>query len=621
MDISPYERGLAMKKMSKQYFIDTIVDECSAGKRFCFILGSGASVTSGIPMGSKLLKEWFDYLTAPERGLDYAHECAQRINLKPEDYAYLFERGYKPEGKDYFILYDLRYAGVTNTGYRYLEKVMSGKSPNIGYYLLAYLLKNTDNRYVITTNFDSLIEDAYFNYTNEHPLVVGHESLAPFIDDNLGKPVIAKIHRDLYLNPKNHKDEMQQLNAEWEEPLSKLLSKYIPVVIGYAGEDQSLMSLLKKIPLPGIFWCTQPGKEPNDNAKKIIEANNGYHVVIEGFDEILFDLANLFSPKSGTPMGGILAAMESFSKDRMDKLTKVNEEFSNKNTGRNATKGSTGNTDSADVEADSKPESTDARTSKNPLIPYNDALNAYKNDDFESALRYIDEAIALKSDDARFYKVRGDILYDLNLKEEAIVSYSESIRLDPDSFDTYNNRGNAFMFLHRPENALSDFNKTIEFNPDCIEAYNGRGNTLLVLHRPEEAFADFSKAIELDPDYAYAYNGRGNALMRLHQPEEALGDYSKAIELDPGFAFAYNGRGTALMALHRPEEALDDYNKAIGLNLDYAGTYYNRGLLYRSQNRLQEALADFTKAAKLDPSDPDYTKARDELLQQLNSPS
>lgn len=610
-----------MKKMSTQFFIDTIHDEYKAGQRYCFILGSGASVTSGIRMGSELLKDWFEFLTAPGRGLSYAKERAELIGLKPADYEYLFAPGYTPSGKDYFALYDLRYAGAVNAGFQDLEKEMEGKSPYVGYYLLAFLLEQTENRYVITTNFDSLSEDAYFYYTNKHPLVVGHESLAPFVGGNFRRPVIAKIHRDLYLNPKNHKKEMQQLSKEWHDPLTKLLTQYIPIVIGYAGEDLSLMSLLKKIPLPGIFWCTRPGKEPNDNAKKIIEANNGYHVVIEGFDEILFDLANRFPLKSGTPMGSILAAMESFSKDRMDKLTKVNEEFSNRSAGRNATKGSTGNTDSADVEADSKPESTDARTSKNPMIPYNDALNAYKNDDFESALRYIDEAIALKPDHARFHKLRGDILDDLNLTEKAIVSYSESIRLNPDSFDTYNNRGLALMRLHRPEEALSDYNKAIELNPDLAGAYLNCGLALMRLHRSEEAHDSFSKAIELDPDYVLAYNGRGIALMHLHRSEEAFADFSKAIELDPDYTFAYNARGTALINLHRPEEALADFNKAIELDPDFPGSYYNRGLLYRSQNRLQEALADFAKAAKLDPENSDDAISRDELQQQLNSPS
>ena len=56
------------------------------------------------------------------------------------------------------------------------------------------------NNLVITTNFDSLVEDALFMYTSSKPLVINHELLADYAGDpNISRPIIAKVHRGIFL--------------------------------------------------------------------------------------------------------------------------------------------------------------------------------------------------------------------------------------------------------------------------------------------------------------------------------------------------------------------------------------------------------------------------------------
>lgn len=115
---------------------------------------------------------------------------------------------------------------------------------------------NTKNRLAIATNFGSLMEDSLFIRQSTHPLVAGHKSLTPLIGNDSRRPVVAKIHRDLLYQPMNHREGTQALERSWIQPLSKALSKYIPIVISYGG-GQSLMSLPQELQLDGIFWCTQ----------------------------------------------------------------------------------------------------------------------------------------------------------------------------------------------------------------------------------------------------------------------------------------------------------------------------------------------------------------------------
>lgn len=159
------------------------------------------------------------------------------------------------------------------------------------------LLSNTENRVVITTNFDTLLEDALYTYTCKHPLVVGHETLASYTATDARHPVIAKVHRDLLFRPLNRETDMEKLASEWERPLRNVLSQYIPIVIGYAGGDHTVMSLLQSMELNGIYWC-HLGESPSEVIQSTVAKQNGYLVRILGFDEIMFQLGERFSQEA-----------------------------------------------------------------------------------------------------------------------------------------------------------------------------------------------------------------------------------------------------------------------------------------------------------------------------------
>ena len=93
----------------------------------------------------------------------------------------------------YFDIYKLRFYPNKRNGYRYMERLMEPCEPSVGYHTLALLLtENNQNNLVITTNFDSLVEDALFLYTMKKPLVVNHESLAGYIESDIQRPIVAK---------------------------------------------------------------------------------------------------------------------------------------------------------------------------------------------------------------------------------------------------------------------------------------------------------------------------------------------------------------------------------------------------------------------------------------------
>lgn len=214
--------------------------EVSSGphpRKFCFVLGAGASKTSGIKSGQELVNIWEEDLLERNRKahLEWKEQLGINDNNKYEFYSQYYER---------------RFKNIID-GYNYLEKLMESAKPSIGYVMLSYILTHTEHNVVITTNFDHLLEDAVNYYENTIPLVIGHESLAHYITKQINRPMIIKIHRDLLLDPKNRTSELDTLHENWKKALNVVFSEYYPIFIGYAGNDHSLMDYLTKN--SGIF--------------------------------------------------------------------------------------------------------------------------------------------------------------------------------------------------------------------------------------------------------------------------------------------------------------------------------------------------------------------------------
>lgn len=148
---------------------------------------------------------------------------------------------------------------------------MSEKEPSYGYSVLAQILADTPHRVVITTNFDNFVADALSIYTRTFPFVCAHESLTGFLRAVSRHPVVAKIHRDLLLEPINTPEGTATLLPGWIKALTELFKFYTPVVIGYGGNDGSLINFLDSLEPStgtapairgGIFWCYRVGSEP-----------------------------------------------------------------------------------------------------------------------------------------------------------------------------------------------------------------------------------------------------------------------------------------------------------------------------------------------------------------------
>ena len=79
----------------------------------------------------------------------------------------------------------------------------------------------------------------------------------------------------------------------------------------------------------------------------------------------------------------------------------------------------------------------------------------------EEALKCLDKAIELDSNDSLAFKIKGLALSNLNKYEEAIKCFDESIKLNKNDTSAYLNKGFALEKLNRFDEVLIILNKYI----------------------------------------------------------------------------------------------------------------------------------------------------------------
>lgn len=573
--------------ISVNQLVKAVREGRSNSERFCFIIGSGASVSSGIPTGAGLEAQWMKEMEESP-GLDEIGEVAktleEHLEYKFEEIREAWEETKKsgtPLPSDYYFdLYKLRFFPNHRNGYHYLEKTMANRNPGFGYHPLALMLTDgSGSNLVITTNFDSLIEDALFFYTDDKPLVINHELLAEYAGDpNIKRPVIAKVHRGIFFDPLNQPEETNGLKGIWRDVLASVFQSYTPIVIGYGGGDNSLMNFLEDSELKmknGIYWCYfEKYGLPSEKIQRLIKDKNGCLVRTAGFDATMLAFGNALFPDKI----GVHEAEEYLNRRTSEQIANYEKEYKRLT------------------------EQEHLNTEKNAAGPINESENEFKQE-IEKMMERTAATEKERKERNRMtawdYNRQGDRYYDLEQYEEAVKSYTEAIQLQANNSMFYNSRGCAYDNLGEYNKAISDYNVAIAIGPLNAVFYYNRGHSYDKLEEYDKAISDYTRAIELSPNNATAYNNRGSIYIVLGRTDEAISDFNKAIELNSKFANPYKHLGNIYKEQSDYTRSIEFLSKAIELNLEYKDAYLLRAEVYRLLGETEKAAVDEEMAKKL----------------------
>lgn len=179
-----------------------------------------------------------------------------------------------------------------------------------------------------------------------------------------------------------------------------------------------------------------------------------------------------------------------------------------------------------DVTVEHKTTPSAAQVSDEAASRSDKAFDCLSAGDFDGAIRYADQALALNNRDEIAWINKGAALYN-----KAWINH-ETYKYDGEMMNT----------------ALSCFNMAIGINPRYPSGFLNKGLCLNDLMQYREAIACFDKTIELDPMNATAWCHKGNSFRGMGLYKEALSCCDRAIELAPLFPFRIISRLSRLKA-------------------------------------------------------------------------
>ena len=557
----------------------------NTSKRFCFVLGAGASRASGIPSGQNLVDQWDEYIRRRDSQKEY--EIWQRemeIRSKQDQYAH------------YSDYYQKRFEEDEAEGHTFIRNVTAQAEPSAGYLALANVMTGTANNIVLTTNFDKLVETSIFRDTAQIPWVISTEEELKYLDLYADYPKILKLHGDMFNNMRNTTEETQRLDLSWKEMLKDVLKTYHPVFIGYAGNDPGLMGYLESVAgqIKRPYWLYYREDELTERIWKFVANSGGCFVDGRiGFDGVLMHLFDRFHFQK-TYMEQAKEREQVFQakwQEAKDALTKLLADETESRKDQNLSDDNSMLESVVQIIGQEMPE----------IWLYN--LWNYRP---EEQKRLLDAALVKFPKSA--YVLGSYALYweDQHEMDEAEKYYQRAIEADPKNTNTLGDYAN-FLNLQRQDydKAEEYYRRAIEADPKDVDHLGNYANFLNLQRQDyDKAEEYYQRAIEADPKHANNLGNYATFLCDQRQDyDKAEEYYQRAIEADPKHANNLGNYATFLWK-HRQDydKAEEYYQRAIKADPKRAnnlGNYAN--FLCDQRQDYDKAEEYYQRAIKADP--------------------
>jgi len=256
--------------------------------------------------------------------------------------------------------------------------------------------------------------------------------------------------------------------------------------------------------------------------------------------------------------------------------------------------------------------------SKKSIEHYNSAQSFYNLGDYKNASIEIDKAINIDSTNYDFLMLKGKILIDLELFDDAIDVLANILnknhKIDTVNFliaSSYFELGRYYSSNiiddykrnYNYENAINYYNDAISINQNYFESYVGKYKALFNLEKYAESLLTVNIAQNLYPEKMELLFYRGVAKKEMGDNKGFLEDLNNALESNQLDSFLvsdiYRFRGSYYYKENNYDLAITETSRSIDYNKKNVYAYVMRGLSYIEKGETTKACDDFYKAAEL----------------------
>lgn len=286
-------------------FIGTRTD---SNPNYTLLLGAGCSVSSGIRPATILCDIWLkEIISESQPSLLNSSIDEQREWLKNSKYDWYDSQ------REYSTLFERKY-DLQRQRRMFVENEVKNAIPSIGYAYLTSLVEQNYFNTLFTTNFDDLINEAFFYYGKQRPIVCAHDSSINSVTVTSKRPKIIKLHGDyLFDDIKSTDRETESLGQNMKEKFIEFAKDFGMIVVGYAGGDRSIIDVLSLLLKNddyfknGLYWCIRKGSEIPEDLRRLFWKDRVYFVEIDGYDELFAEMFSQFNEGECLPLAAVEA--------------------------------------------------------------------------------------------------------------------------------------------------------------------------------------------------------------------------------------------------------------------------------------------------------------------------
>lgn len=149
---------------------------------------------------------------------------------------------------------------------------------------------------------------------------------------------------------------------------------------------------------------------------------------------------------------------------------------------------------------------------------------------FDNAIADLLESSRLERCATTFYNL-GLAYGNINQFESAVKYFTQSIALNPNDSASFSNRGISYKSLGQFENAIADFSTALTLNPESASSYDHRAQCQYELGSHASALEDYTKSLQMSSPTSARFSRRAAAYFASNNVENAVTDVDSAINL------------------------------------------------------------------------------------------
>lgn len=242
---------------------------------------------------------------------------------------------------------------------------------------------------------------------------------------------------------------------------------------------------------------------------------------------------------------------------------------------------------------------------------------------FEKAIEDLLESSRLERCSTTFYNL-GLAYGNLNQFESAVKYFTQAIALNPNDSASFSNRGISYKSLAQYENAIADFSTALTLNSESASSYDHRAQCHFEVKSFAASLEDYTRSLQHAAPTAARFSRRAATHFALGTVENAITDIDSAIAMlksaikkmaGPSSTFSqsapllrqqhhqlaqfYHQRAKFLLESN-VAQAEEDLGKSLAHNADSVETLYLRAAARNLLKNAKGAQSDLKRAAQLD---------------------